>query len=61
MWQMPFHAEHHRYPSLPFFTLEPVHGVLGPYLAHVARRGYLGMHLQLLRALIARSRTKVAS
>jgi fatty acid desaturase len=61
MWQMPYHAEHHRYPSLPFFSLEAVHRVLGPHLAHVARHGYLGMHLQFVRSLIAGRRPKSAS
>lgn len=51
MWNMPFHAEHHRYPALPFFALAQAHGWLGPHLRHVARRGYLGVHLDLLRAI----------
>ena len=25
MWEMPFHAEHHRYPALPFFALARAH------------------------------------
>jgi fatty acid desaturase len=55
MWDMPFHAEHHRYPALPFFALAAAHRNLGPRLAHVARRGYLGVHVDLLRRLIRRS------
>jgi fatty acid desaturase len=61
MWQMPYHAEHHRYPSLPFFSLAPVHRVLGPHLAHVAGHGYLGMHLEFVRSLILRPRLKSLS
>lgn len=49
MWEMPFHAEHHRYPSLPFFALARAHALLGPEFAHVARDGYIGVHRQLLR------------
>lgn len=56
MWEMPYHAEHHRYPALPFFVLRPAHAVLGPHLAHVARRGYLGFHAALLRGLMAPDR-----
>ena len=52
MWEMPYHAEHHRYPALPFFALAPAHDALGPRLAHVARRGYLGVHADLLRRLL---------
>lgn len=51
MWEMPYHAEHHRYPALPFFALAATHQRLGPELAHVARRGYLGMHLEYLKEL----------
>jgi fatty acid desaturase len=55
MWEMPYHAEHHRYPALPFFALGGVHQSLGPSLAHVARRGYVGLHADLLGRLIAKS------
>jgi fatty acid desaturase len=51
MWEMPYHAEHHRYPALPFFALASAHARLGPHLRHVARFGYLGFHVALLRAL----------
>lgn len=56
MWEMPYHAEHHRYPALPFFVLRPAHAALGPHLAHVARRGYLAFNAALVRGLIARHR-----
>jgi fatty acid desaturase len=48
MWEMPFHAEHHRYPALPFFALRRANVVVGPHLVHVARKGYVGFHLDLL-------------
>jgi len=51
MWEMPYHADHHRYPALPFFSLARAHVRLGPQLAHVARRGYTGLHLSFLRDL----------
>lgn len=53
MWDMPYHAEHHRYPALPFFALGQAHAVMGPRLAHVAHVGYLGVHRALLRRLLA--------
>jgi fatty acid desaturase len=56
MWNMPFHAEHHRYPALPFFVLGDAHQRLGPRLRHVARRGYLGMHVEFLAGLRRRPR-----
>jgi fatty acid desaturase len=51
MWEMPYHADHHRYPALPFFSLALAHERLAPHLAHVARRGYSGLHLAFLRNL----------
>jgi fatty acid desaturase len=55
MWEMPYHAEHHRYPALPFFALARVHARLGPQFAHVERHGYTGFHARLLRSLARRS------
>jgi len=51
MWEMPYHAEHHRYPALPFFSLAGAHRSIGPHLLHVARRGYLGVHADFLQQL----------
>ncbi len=52
MWNMPFHAEHHLYPSLPFHALPRAHGWIGPRLQHLDR-GYLSVHRQLLGNLKA--------
>jgi len=49
MWNMPFHAEHHLYPSLPFHALPKAHVLLGPSLVH-RDRGYLGVHRRFLAA-----------
>ena len=51
MWEMPYHAEHHRYPALPFFALAEAHRSVGPHLLQVARRGYLGVHAEFLKQL----------
>lgn len=40
MWNMPFHAEHHLFPSVPFHALPAVHRRIAPRLQHVAR-GYV--------------------
>lgn len=53
MWEMPYHAEHHRYPALPFFALARAHALLGPELEHVATNGYVGVHTHFLRGLAA--------
>jgi fatty acid desaturase len=52
MWNMPFHAEHHLYPSLPFHALPAAHGPIAPHLRH-CDRGYLALHRRLLRNLPA--------
>jgi fatty acid desaturase len=50
MWNMPFHAEHHLYPSFPFHALPQAHRLIGPQLHHLDR-GYLAVHHGLLRQL----------
>jgi len=52
MWNMPFHAEHHLYPSLPFHALPKAHAALAPRLVH-CERGYLAVHRRFLTALAA--------
>jgi fatty acid desaturase len=52
MWNMPFHSEHHLYPSLPFHALAAAHRELAPRLAHVAP-GYVAVHREFLRDLSA--------
>ena len=52
MWNMPFHAEHHIYPSLPFHALERAHQQLAPQLTVVAP-GYLAVHRGILANLAA--------
>jgi fatty acid desaturase len=49
MWNMPFHAEHHLFPSIPFHALKQAHQDLAPSLGHIAP-GYLALHRSFLRA-----------
>jgi fatty acid desaturase len=46
-WNMPFHAEHHLYPSIPFHRLPEAHRLIGGRLAHVGA-GYVRVHRHLL-------------
>jgi fatty acid desaturase len=55
MWEMPYHAEHHRYPALPFFALKRAHAGLGPHLTHVAQ-SYLDVHVALIKTFRAPAR-----
>ncbi len=34
-WNMPYHAEHHVYPSVPFHQLPKLHRLMQPYLVEV--------------------------
>jgi fatty acid desaturase len=54
MWNMPYHAEHHLYPSIPFHRLADAHGLLQGKLGFVEPRGYVRWNLGLARALTAR-------
>ncbi|MCA9638993.1 MAG: fatty acid desaturase, partial [Myxococcales bacterium] len=48
MWNMPYHAEHHAHPAIPFHALPALHRELAPALCNVSR-GYLGFHREALR------------
>ena len=50
MWNMPFHAEHHMYPSIPFHRLPAAHDALRGRL-QVVQRGYARWHLGFVRTL----------
>ena len=49
-WNMPFHAEHHAFPAVPFHALPHLHRRLAPVL-QVTARGYLTVQRQILAAL----------
>jgi fatty acid desaturase len=49
MWNMPFHAEHHLYPSIPFHALPSAHEHLRTHIAQVIP-GYMAVH----RGLVAK-------
>jgi fatty acid desaturase len=48
MWNMPYHAEHHLYPSIPFQALPAAHAQLKPYFERVDE-GYV----QVNRGIVA--------
>ena len=57
-WQMPFHAEHHAFPQIPFHALPELHRHISKTLAVQSKcnptgwAGYSGFHVQLLRQLM---------
>jgi fatty acid desaturase len=48
-WNMPYHAEHHAYPAVPFHALGRLHAALAPTLPH-RTGGPLALHLRGGRA-----------
>ena len=53
-WNMPFHAEHHLYPSIPFFNLPRAHELVRDRLVHVAG-GYLETQGRILDRIARRA------
>ena len=59
MWNMPYHAEHHMYPSIPFHRLPDAHAAIRARLGFV-QDGYARWNLGFLRGLSGRSDRSVA-
>jgi fatty acid desaturase len=55
MWDMPFHAEHHLYPSIPFYRLRDAHIAIRNRLGYL-QNGYLRWNVAFLRSVMARAR-----
>ncbi len=49
-WNMPYHTEHHVYPSVPFHALPRLHEDMKPHL-QVVDPGYVAVHRGLWRGL----------
>jgi fatty acid desaturase len=47
LWNIPFHAEHHLYPSIPFYQLPIAHQQLKQHFTHVAP-GYLKVNRDIV-------------
>lgn len=51
-WNMPFHAEHHAWPAVPFHRLPELHTLAAPHL-QVTESGYAAFHRKYAPALNA--------
>lgn len=49
-WQMPYHAEHHAFPAIPFHALAQVNALVRDRI-EVSAPGYLALHRELIRQL----------
>jgi fatty acid desaturase len=56
-WRMPYHAEHHSFPSVPFHALPELHGLIGQRV-RVTASSYLAVHRELLQRLRAAGETR---
>ncbi len=56
-WNMPFHAEHHAYPTVPFHRLPAFHELTRAHLRET-ERGYLRFHGKYLGGMGARTNNK---
>jgi len=52
-WNMPYHAEHHVAPGVPFHALPRLHELVGPRLQG-RRGGYLAAQLDIVHGLVRR-------
>jgi fatty acid desaturase len=51
MWNMPYHAEHHAYPGVPFHALPKLHKEIFNELAH-KEEGHIDFHLKVIQSKI---------
>lgn len=56
-WRMSYHAEHHRFPSVPFHALAKLNALIGHH-TQVTARGYLALHRQWLRQFLRREQAR---
>jgi fatty acid desaturase len=54
MWNMPYHAEHHLYPSIPFHRLADAHALIRDKLGFV-QRGYVRWNASVIQKLANRA------
>lgn len=54
MWNMPYHAEHHAYPAVPFHALPDLHKAMQTELVHT-KTGHANMHLKVLKHTFTKS------
>jgi fatty acid desaturase len=53
MWDMPYHAEHHLFPSIPFHRLKDAHALIRDRLGYL-QPGYVRWNLDFVRGLSRR-------
>jgi fatty acid desaturase len=54
-WNMPYHAEHHAFPALPFHALRSAHGLMRDKIA-IQAPGYIAVHRDIVGRLLRSGR-----
>jgi fatty acid desaturase len=54
MWDMPYHAEHHLFPSIPFHRLAEAHRLIRSRLRFL-QPGYVRWNVEFVRSLVWQS------
>ncbi len=49
MWNLPYHAEHHLFPSIAFHNLPEAHRLMRPHLKVLAP-GYISVHREIIKS-----------
>ena len=57
MWDMPYHAEHHLFPSIPFHRLADAHALIRQKIGFV-QPGYVRWNLGFVRSLVRDGTTR---
>lgn len=53
-WNMSYHAEHHAYPSVPFYKLGDVHRLMREHIVHT-ENGYLRFNVRYMKSVKLKS------
>ncbi len=48
MWNMPYHAEHHAFPAIPFHALPDLNKAIEPHLIH-KKEGHVDFHRKVIQ------------
>jgi len=49
-WNMPYHAEHHSYPGVPFYRLPEFHDVIEAHLKEI-ENGYVRFNVKYVEGM----------
>ncbi|MEC7211585.1 MAG: fatty acid desaturase, partial [Pseudomonadota bacterium] len=52
-WNMPYHAEHHSFPAVPFYALPRLHQAMKDDIRHL-EPGYISFHRRFVRMISRR-------